>query len=192
MTADAFRMNRFTLRFAGADMEVAFADEQARKAVRPVRITVGVLAVCAVVYALTHRPVFVKRRQLIIFLIVCLMSVGISQGSAQFPLEVLDVTTRVSVETGGKLALRIGLHSGPEVAAVIGRRKFTYDLWGDTVNTASRMESHGVPGTIHCSEATATLLQGAFQLRARGAMEIKGKGEMNTFLPADAARIPNG
>jgi guanylate cyclase len=102
--------------------------------------------------------------------------------AARMALAMLDVTTRVAAETGEKLALRIGLHSGPVVAGVIGRRKFTYDLWGDTVNTASRMESHGVPGSIHCSEATATLLRGAFQLQARGAMEIKGKGEMRTFL----------
>jgi len=107
-------------------------------------------------------------------------------------LAMLDATARVAAETGENLALRIGLHSGPVVAGVIGRRKFTYDLWGDTVNTASRMESHGVPGAIHCTEAAALLLQGAFQLQARGAMEIKGKGEMNTFLLAGAATIPNG
>ncbi len=99
---------------------------------------------------------------------------------------------RVAAETGEKLALRIGLHSGPVVAGVIGRRKFTYDLWGDTVNTASRMESHGLPGTIHCTEATAMLLQGAFLLQARGAVEIKGKGEMHTFLLAAAKGIPGG
>ena len=103
-----------------------------------------------------------------------------------------DAMARVAAETGEKLALRIGLHSGPVVAGVIGRRKFTYDLWGDTVNTASRMESHGVPGAIHCSEATAILLQEAFQLQARGAMEIKGKGEMHTFLLTDAAKIRDG
>ncbi len=102
--------------------------------------------------------------------------------AARMAVAMLDATARVAAETGENLALRIGLHSGPVVAGVIGRRKFTYDLWGDTVNTASRMESHGVPGSIHCTEATATLLQEAFQLQARGAMEIKGKGEMHTFL----------
>jgi class 3 adenylate cyclase len=418
MSADAFRMNHFTLRFADADAETAFADEQARKAVRPVRIalaclgalsvgyyvltihvfksivvgigarntlytTIATLVAYTAGYALTYRPVFLKRQQLIMFLFACLISVGLARFSARLPLEVLesrgftlmlaytffiysvirlrfpqamlagwlgavffvgslfgldlmgptaagrtalilgmancggmlicyqmdvaarrefiamrlldkererserlllnilpapiaerlkasedaiaehsdgvtvvfadivgftplsaskspqalvellnrifsefdaladahglekiktigdaymavaglpepwpdhapraarmalamlDVTTRVAAETGEKLALRIGLHSGPVVAGVIGRRKFTYDLWGDTVNTASRMESHGVPGSIHCSEATATLLRGAFQLQARGAMEIKGKGEMRTFL----------
>ncbi len=425
---EALRMNRFTLRFAGAEVEAAFVEEQARKAVRPVRIALaclGALSVCifiltilvfkgivvgigarytllytiaalviyAVVYALTYRPVFLKRQQLIMFLLACLISVAITQANARLPLEImesrgftlplmytffiysvfrlrfpqavlagwlgaaffigyifgmdlmghtaagrtafvlgmancggmlicyqmdvsarreftamrllgeerarserlllnilpapiaerlktseesiaehsdgvtvlfadivgftplsarktpqelvallnrifsefdaladahglekiktigdaymavaglpqpwpdhaaraarmalamLDVTARVAAETGEKLALRIGLHSGPVVAGVIGRRKFTYDLWGDTVNTASRMESHGLPGAIHCTEATAMLLQGAFQLQARGAMEIKGKGEMHTFLLADAKGIPNG
>jgi len=428
MNDDALRMNRFTLRFAGADIEAAFADEQARKAVRPVRIalaclgalsvgyyvltihvfksivvgigalnmlyaTIMALVAYAMAYALTYRPVFLKRQQLIMFLFACLILLGITRATAQLPFEILesrgftfmliyiffiysvfrlrfpqavlagwlgaafavgylfgmdlmgptaagrtafvlgmanfggmlicyqmdvsarreftamrllgeerarserlllnilpapiaerlkaseesiaehsdgvtvlfadivgftplsarktpralvdllnrifsefdaladahglekiktigdaymavaglpqswpdhaaraarmalamlDVTARVAAETGEKLALRIGLHSGPVVAGVIGRRKFTYDMWGDTVNTASRMESHGLPGAIHCTEATAMLLQGAFRLQARGAMEIKGKGEMNTFLLADAERIPNG
>jgi class 3 adenylate cyclase len=422
MNADAFRMDRFTLRFTSADVEAAFAEQQARKAVRPIRIalaclgalsvgyymltihvfkgivvgigalntllaTIGTLVAYAVVYALTYRPVFLKRQQLIMFFLVCLISVGITRVSARLPLEILesrgftymlmyiffvysvfrlrfpqavlagwlgtaflvgyifgmdlmgptaagrtafvlgmanfggmlicyqmdvsarreftamrllgeererserlllnilpapiaerlkasadsiaehsdsvtvlfadivgftplsasktpqalvellnrifsefdaladahglekiktigdaymavaglpnpwpdhaaraarmalamhDVIGQVAAETGEKLALRIGLHSGPVVAGVIGRRKFTYDLWGDTVNTASRMESHGVPGTIHCTEATATLLQGVFQLQARGAIEIKGKGEMHTFLMTPA------
>jgi len=429
MTTDAaMRMNRFTLRFAGADMEAAFADEQARKAVRPVRIalvvlgalnvgqyvltihvfksivvgigalntlltTIAALLLYASFYALTYRPVFLKRQQLIMFLLACLISVGVTRHSAQLPLNVLesrgftimlmyaifiysvlrlrfpqavlagwlgaaifvgylfgmdlmgptaagrsalilglancggmlicyqmdvsarreftamrlldkererserlllnilpapiaerlkasgdsiaehsggvtvlfadivgftplsasktpqalvellnrifsefdaladahglekiktigdaymavaglpnpwpdhapraarmalamlDATARVAAETGEKLSLRIGLHSGPVVAGVIGRRKFAYDMWGDTVNTASRMESHGVPGAIHCTEATAMLLKGMFQLQPRGAMEIKGKGEMRTFLLTDATAIHCG
>ena len=112
--------------------------------------------------------------------------------AARMALAMLDATARVAAQTGEKLALRIGLHSGPVVAGVIGRRKFTYDLWGDTVNTASRMESHSLPGAIHCTEATAMLLQGTFRLQARGAMAIKGKGEMNTFLLLNPEAIPNG
>ena len=113
--------------------------------------------------------------------------------AARMGLEMLDTIARVAAETGEELALRIGLHSGPVVAGVIGRRKFIYDLWGDTVNTASRMESHGVPGAIHCTETTATLLQGSVAVQDRGVSTIKGKGDMNTFLlvrpPAPIAPI---
>lgn len=418
MNADTARMHRLTLRFAGANLEAAFAEEQARKAVRPVRIalvclstmivgfylltvhvshrlvvgiggpnmlrvTIVALAMLAVFYALTHRPVFVKRQQLIMFLVVCAMSVGVTRSSAWLPFEVLEsrgftmmlmhifviysvfrlrfpqavlagwlgvaiyvgyilgmdllssaaavrhafilglancggmlicyqmdvsarreftamrllgeerqrserlllnilpasiadrlkssesaiadhseevtvlfadivgftplsarktpqalvqmldrvfsefdalaemhglekiktigdaymaaaglperradhapaaarmaqgmlaAVARIAAETGEALALRIGLHSGPVVAGVIGTKKFSYDMWGDTVNTASRMESHGVPGAVHCSEATAALLQNGFALTPRGAVEIEGKGVMHTFL----------
>ena len=112
--------------------------------------------------------------------------------AARMALAMRDAVARVSAETGEELALRIGLHSGPVVAGVIGRRKFAYDMWGDTVNTASRMESHSLPGAIHCTEATAMLLKGAFQLQPRGAMEIKGKGEMHTFLLIGATASPRG
>jgi guanylate cyclase len=80
------------------------------------------------------------------------------------------------------LGLRIGIDTGPVVAGVIGRRKFIYDLWGDTVNTASRMESHGVPGEIQVTERVATALDGDYVLEARGAIEIKGKGAMPTWF----------
>jgi adenylate cyclase len=83
---------------------------------------------------------------------------------------------------GTQLAIRVGIHSGPVVAGIIGRRKFSYDLWGDTVNLASRMESHGQPGEIQVSEATKNKLGGLFQFEARGPILIKGKGELPTFL----------
>jgi guanylate cyclase len=79
------------------------------------------------------------------------------------------------------LTLRIGIDSGPVVAGVIGRRKFIYDLWGDTVNTASRMESHGLPGGIQVTERTFARLRGTFAFQARGPVTIKGKGEMTTY-----------
>jgi class 3 adenylate cyclase len=80
------------------------------------------------------------------------------------------------------IQLRIGLHTGPVVAGVIGRRRFLYDLWGDTVNTAARLESHGVPGHIHLNDDTAAQLVGDFELTERGVIEIKGKGPMHTWL----------
>jgi class 3 adenylate cyclase len=102
--------------------------------------------------------------------------------AARMAQGMLEAVARIAGETGEALALRIGLHSGPVVAGVIGTKKFSYDMWGDTVNTASRMESHGVPGAVHCSEATAALLQAGFALTARGGIEVEGKGEMHTFL----------
>jgi class 3 adenylate cyclase len=80
------------------------------------------------------------------------------------------------------LFLRIGIHTGPVVAGVIGLRRFSYDLWGDTVNTASRMESHGIPGAIQVSEATGERLRSSHTLEERGTVEVKGKGAMRTFL----------
>jgi len=80
------------------------------------------------------------------------------------------------------LAVRIGMDTGPAVAGVIGRRKFIYDLWGDTVNTASRMESHGLPGEIQVTERVAAALGPGFRVRCRGTVLVKSKGPMTTFL----------
>lgn len=82
---------------------------------------------------------------------------------------------------GTRLDMRIGIHSGPAVAGVIGRKKFVYDLWGDAVNTAGRMESHGEAGSIQISAQTAELLQGRFEMQRRGMVPIKGKGDLETF-----------
>ncbi|GAA1981276.1 hypothetical protein GCM10009817_22950 [Terrabacter lapilli] len=80
------------------------------------------------------------------------------------------------------LAVRIGMDTGPAVAGVIGRRKFIYDLWGDTVNTASRMESHGLPGQIQVTQRVAAALGPGFRVRCRGTLLVKSKGPMTTFL----------
>jgi class 3 adenylate cyclase len=81
------------------------------------------------------------------------------------------------------LQIRIGINSGSVVAGVIGRQKFIYDLWGDAVNTASRMESSGIPGKIQVSETTYHLLKdkAQYQFEERGVISVKGKGEMMTY-----------
>lgn len=85
-------------------------------------------------------------------------------------------------ETGHKLKMRMGIHTGPVIAGVIGLRKFCYDLWGDTVNTASRMESHGLPDEIQVTRVTYECLKLQYLFEERGCIFIKGKGEMTTYL----------
>ena len=97
-------------------------------------------------------------------------------------IEMITVIQNFNAETGYDLDLRVGIHSGPLVAGIIGKKKFVYDLWGDTVNIASRMESHGVPGQIQVSEATYQYLKDEFKFIKRDPMQIKGKGEMQTYL----------
>lgn len=88
----------------------------------------------------------------------------------------------LATETGLALEVRIGIDTGPVVAGVIGRAKFIYDLWGDTVNTASRMEAHAPPGGIQVTERAFERLRPRYELRPRGTIEVKGKGPMSTYL----------
>lgn len=88
----------------------------------------------------------------------------------------------VAGATGLALEARIGIHTGPIVAGVIGTHKFAYDVWGDSVNTASRMESHSVNGRIHITEATRQALGEGFPVEPRGVIEVKGKGPMQTYF----------
>ncbi|MBX3232921.1 MAG: hypothetical protein KIT84_42135 [Labilithrix sp.] len=97
-------------------------------------------------------------------------------------LRMRDVIAELAAKADEPIRIRIGVHSGPVIAGVIGKKKFIYDVWGDTVNSASRMESHGVPGAIQVSEATYEATKDAFDYEERGTISVKGKGEMKTYL----------
>jgi class 3 adenylate cyclase len=101
---------------------------------------------------------------------------------AEMALAIRDEVARHADPSGQPLQVRIGIDTGPVVAGVIGRDKFIYDLWGDTVNTASRMESHGVPGCIQVTARTYQRLRGAYRFERRGPIDVKGKGEMVTWF----------
>ncbi len=105
-----------------------------------------------------------------------------AESVARFALEMLDVIRDYRNKSELPLELRIGINTGDAVAGVIGKKKFIYDLWGDSVNTASRMESHGLPGQIQVTESTYNLLKGKFKLEERGSIEIKGMGLVKSFM----------
>jgi class 3 adenylate cyclase/ActR/RegA family two-component response regulator len=100
----------------------------------------------------------------------------------EMALAMRDAIEEFNQKKGMHLVLRIGIHSGPVVAGIIGTCKFSYDLWGDTVNTASRMESHGLPGEIHLGEATYHLLKDRYLFEKRNLINVKGKGKMQTYF----------
>jgi adenylate cyclase len=104
-----------------------------------------------------------------------------AEAIANMALDMQEAIEKFNHSSGESLALRIGISTGPVVAGVIGTRKFAYDLWGDTVNTASRMESQGVPGCIQVTAGTYQRLQHRYHLEARGRIPVKGKGSMVTY-----------
>jgi class 3 adenylate cyclase len=105
-----------------------------------------------------------------------------AEAIADMALEMSAEVARCTADSGQALEVRIGIDTGPVVAGVIGRAKFIYDLWGNTVNMASRMESHGLPGAIQITEHAHERLRHRYELRQRGTIDIKGKGPMTTYL----------
>ncbi len=104
-----------------------------------------------------------------------------AQALARAALEMADYARLIPPQDGEKVEFRIGMNSGPVVGGVIGQSRFHYDVWGDAVNTASRMESHGVPGRIQITSHTQEMLADDFIFERRGFTEVKGKGRMETW-----------
>jgi adenylate cyclase len=101
---------------------------------------------------------------------------------AEMALAMLDAVETAGRVVGQQLQLRIGVNTGALIAGVLGTHKFVYDVWGDTVNTAKRMESYGLPGHVHVSAATRQALGDAFRFEPRGPLDVKGKGPMETYF----------
>jgi class 3 adenylate cyclase len=101
---------------------------------------------------------------------------------ADFALDLLDAVREVEVPEAEEIGVRVGIQSGPVVAGIVGTQRFVYDVWGDTVNTAARMESHGVVNAIQVTEAVRNALSEQYAFEPRGAISIKGKGDMNVWL----------
>jgi len=115
---------------------------------------------------------------------VPLPSTDHAERAAHVSLDMIEVLDRFNERTASTLQVRIGINTGKVVAGVIGRRLFLYDVWGDAVNAASRMESHGVAGRVQVSESTRRLLGEPFLVEERGTLEVEGAGELKTWFLA--------
>jgi len=113
-----------------------------------------------------------------------------AQAIAEMGLRMIEAVDRAKRDLGTPFKARIGIHSGPVVAGIIGTHRFVYDVWGDTVNVASRLESHGLANRVQVSEATARLIEDSFDLEPRGTISVKGKGKMKTFFLKAAKTTP--
>ncbi|NQW19300.1 MAG: adenylate/guanylate cyclase domain-containing protein [Chloroflexi bacterium] len=107
---------------------------------------------------------------------------GHAENIADMGLEMISLLSDYRNNTGTDIQIRVGLHMGPAVAGVVGLKKFIYDVWGNTVNTASRMESHGIPNRIQVLEATVNKLSGTHSFEERGVVDVKGIGPLTTFF----------
>jgi adenylate cyclase len=105
-----------------------------------------------------------------------------AQALVRMALDMRDYISTHTFDNGQCVSFRIGINSGSMIAGVIGRRKFVYDVWGDAVNIASRMESHGLGGAVQITRATYELIQDEFVCEPRGTVNVKGKGEMEVWL----------
>lgn len=104
---------------------------------------------------------------------------------AEMALDMQAAMQQFRTYAGDPISVRVGINTGAVVAGVIGKKKFIYDLWGDAVNMASRMESHGIVGSIQVTESTYALLKDQYQFAARGSIEVKGRGQMQTYFLLD-------
>jgi adenylate cyclase len=105
-----------------------------------------------------------------------------AEATAEMALDIQSMITQFKVADDKPLSMRVGINTGPVVAGVIGKQKFSYDLWGDTVNTASRMESHGLSGRIQVTAAMYERLKDKYLFEERGIIEVKNKGKMRTWF----------
>lgn len=105
-----------------------------------------------------------------------------AEAVADMAIDMFDAIRRLNVQNASDFRIRVGIHSGPVVAGIIGKHKFNYDLWGDSVNIASRMEALSEPGQIQVSESSYLLLKDRFNFAERGEIDVKGKGKMKTYF----------